>query len=932
MKLTLPALTPFVLATLLGISTASFLSAQSDDDSPDTDQVFELEDFEVQAGFSGSLAASTEVKMRAPVIVEAVSAEDIGKLPDTSIAETLSRLPGLTTQRINSRAQGIVIRGLVGDFSTGLLNGRQQVSTAAGRSIEFDQYPAELLNGVVVYKTGDASLIGQGLAGTIDMHTVRPLKHGKRTVAVNAFYEWTSLGKLNPDSDDTGLRYSANYIDQFNDGTLGIAIGYSSVSQPGQGEQWNAWGYPTDLGPAFLGGAKPFVRSSLLERDSYMGVLEFKPSDKFHATLDVFYSDFSETQILRGIEMPLFPNWGTGTTIVPGYTVDDGLITNATVTGFYGVMRNDLVWRDADVTAVGLNVRFGDEEGWHVVADASYSGIDRKDNVLETYSGFGENKGSGENASWSTPDTVTYDLSGGTGAKFTTALDYTDGSQIRLASPQGWGGDVVPGGQVGFYKGPQAEDELSQYKVFVRKYFNGFISAFEGGAAYTDRTKFEYEAGPGGTEGYFLALRNGATSAPLPPSIGVTNLGFIGIPGMYSYNARKAWNTNNSWKTPDDWNGIYEGIPNENPAYRANNWDVAEKVTTAYVQFGLEGHLGSIPFTGSIGSQLIHTDQSANGLAVQGSTATDVTGGTDYIDFVPSLNLIFKLTDHRNLRFSLSRQLARQAMVDMRAGSTYSFNETLAGSTDVQNSPWSGSGGNPELEPWRSNSLDLSLENYFPDNMGYWAISAFYKDLVSYTYNEQILSDFTGYPTGVQGVTPAIYEGYRSVPANGEGGSIKGLEATLSLPGEKLADALNGFGVIVSASFTRSSIQPDRGNPSQPIPGLSEQVVNGTLYYEKSGFAARVSARYRSDYRGDIATFGPRGAVFRNLQAETVIDAQVSYSFADDSMLKGLTLILQGYNLTDEPLFATQGDQDNRLVQDYQRYGTQYSIGASYKF
>jgi iron complex outermembrane receptor protein len=92
-----------------------------------------------------------------------------------------------------------------------------------------------------------------------------------------------------------------------------------------------------------------------------------------------------------------------------------------------------------------------------------------------------------------------------------------------------------------------------------------------------------------------------------------------------------------------------------------------------------------------------------------------------------------------------------------------------------------------------------------------------------------------------------------------------------------------------------------------------------------------VSARYRSDYRGDIATFGPRGAVFRNLQAETVWDAQVSYSFQSGPM-QGVTVILQGYNLTDEPLFATQGDQDSRLVQDYQRYGAQYSVGVSYKF
>ena len=913
MKKTTRILWLSALTALIPVGLPVF--AQEADDSSDKTEnlVFDLAPFEVQVeGFAQSIEASTQIKKRAPVIVEAVTAEDIGKLPDTSIAETLARLPGLTTQRINSRAQGIVIRGLA-EFEVGLLNGRQQVSSGAGRSVEFDQYPAELLNGVMVYKSTQANLIGQGLSGTIDMRTARPLEHGVTTMAVNAFYEWSELGNLNPDGEDSGLRYSMNYIDQFNDGKLGIAIGYAHTDQPGQGEQWNAWGFSYDLGPGFLGGAKPFVRSSTLERDSLLGVIEIKPNDKFHATLDLFYSDFAENQILRGVEMPLYPGWGTGTTLQPGYTVADGLITRATVTDFYGVMRNDLVWRDAEVVNGGLNLRFGDGSGWIWEADISTSQIDRKDNVLETYSGWGSNKSG-------TPDTITYQLGTGTGATFTSQLGY-DSPQIRLAGPQGWGGDVVPGGQVGFFKGPEVSDTLSQYKVTARNDVDwGIFGKFEAGLAYTDRTKDESEAGPGGSEGWFLALADGSTSAPLPPTIGFADLSFIGLGPQIAYDPRAAFDS-----------GIYELIPNLNPALRANNWEVTEEVTTAYVQFGIDFKLGSIPVTGTVGTQYVQTDQASSGIAVTGEIVTPVTESHDYDDFVPSLNLIFELSESRTLRVSAARQLARQEMVDMRAGSTYGFNEALAGSTDVQNSPWSGSGGNPKLEPWRSNSFDVSFENYFADNKGYWAIAAFYKDLVSYTYNEPALTDFTGYPTGVEGVTPAIFEGFRTIPQNGSGGSIKGIEATLSIPGEKVADALSGFGLIISGSLTESSIQPDLNNPAQPLPGLSEEVVNATLYYEKGGFAARVSSRYRSDYRGDISTFGPRGEVFRNLQAETVLDAQVSYAFKQGP-LEGLTIILQGYNLTDEPLFATFGDQDDRLVQDYQRWGAQYSLGASYKF
>ncbi len=893
--------------TLLSVVTITTAFSQDDEE---IDKIYELDAFVISGGFAGSVAAATEKKRIQPVIVEAIAAEDIGKLPDVSIAESLARLPGLTTQRINSRAQGIVIRGLVGDFSTAMLNGRQQVSTSGDRSVEFDQYPAELLSGVTVYKTSTASLIGQGLAGTIDMQTIRPLSIGERILAANYFYQVVDAGKLNPDSDDTGHRYSINYADQFMDGTLGIAFGYAVTDQAGQGEQFNAWGYPeTGDGDFVLGGLKPFVRSSKLERSSYMGVIEYRPTESFHATVDLFFSDFAEDQILRGVEVPL---WWSSAQLQPGFTVQDGLVTNGTFNNVYMVMRNDNVWRNADIYNLGLNLRFGDTEGWQLELDISTSAMERDDNVLETYSGYASNQ-------VGNPDSVGFSMTG-IGVDLDPSLSYTDGNAIMLAGPQGWGGDRVPGGQVGFFKGPRAEDELSQYKAIVYNDLDhSFWKRIEFGVAYTTREKSEIEVAPGGFEGFFLALPNGATSAPLPPSVGVADLSFIGIDGQYSYDSRGLWES-----------GYYDTVINDNVNLIANNFDVQEDVTTFYVQSEFDTDLFGKKFYGNIGTQLIHSDQSSNGFAADGTDLFPVSGQHDYWDLVPSLNLILDLNDNQKIRFSIARQLARQEMVDFRANSTYGFNEQLAGSTDVQLSPWSGNGGNSELEPWRSNSLDITFENYFDDGKGYWAINGFYKDLVSYTYNESTLQDFTGFETNSD-VVPLIFEGFRTVPVNGDGGKLYGLEGTVSIPGEVLSENLSGFGLIVSGSLTESSIEPTPGS-DQEIPGLSDTVVNTTLYYEKAGFSARVSSRYRSEYRGDISTFGPRGEVFRNLQAETVIDAQIAYSFQDGHPLEGMTLTLQGSNLTDEPLFATQGDTDDRLVQDYQLYGAEFNFGVSYKF
>src|SRR5690606_28320185 len=109
-------------------------------------------------GIRRGIESAIAVKRDATSIVEAISAEDIGKLPDVSIAESIARLPGLAAQRVAGRAQVISVRGLSPDFATTLLNGREMVSTGDNRSVEFDQYPSELINGVTVYKTPDAGL------------------------------------------------------------------------------------------------------------------------------------------------------------------------------------------------------------------------------------------------------------------------------------------------------------------------------------------------------------------------------------------------------------------------------------------------------------------------------------------------------------------------------------------------------------------------------------------------------------------------------------------------------------------------------------------------------------------------------------------------------------------------------------------------------
>lgn len=905
------------LALAVGISAPGL--AQSTGTNQSDDDVVVMQAFEVTGGFAGSLAAAAEIKQDQKIIAEVITAEDIGKLPDISIADSLTRLTGLTTQRTNGRSQAISIRGLSGDFSTGLLNGREQVSTGLNRAVEYDQYPADLLNSVMVYKTAEADLIGQGLAGTIDLRTIRPLDRSERVIAVNGYYEWNELGELTPGVDSTGQRFSVSYVDQNDAGTVGVAVGFSHSSKPFAGEQFQAWGYPTDGdGNLGLGGTKSYVRNSVLDRDSIMATLEFRPNDNVRTSFDIFASKFGERQLLRGMEIPLI--W-SGAQIQPGFTIEDGLATDMTMTNVQPVVRNDVFDRDADPLSLGWNLVVGAESEWPITFDASYSSVTREDFNLETWSGLGLR---GSVIPPATPDTMRIQNRPGQVPVITTNLNYEDGSVLRLTDPQGWGPDTLPGnGMYGYAKGFQAKDELGQFQLStVHDFDDGFFSAVKIGASYTDRYKRDGE-NPSG----FIHSPNGEITLPLPAQIGVTDMSFLGIGNIYAYDPLAAWN-----------NGVYGFTPNKDTGIVANRYEIREKVGQFYTQGAFERDLGNVLMSGTVGLRYLYTDQMSKGRSASGNELNEVSDGDSYGDLAPSLNLTFDFGNDLYLRFSAARQIARPRMYDMRASRTWGYDPTLEGSTDPTRSPWSGGGGNALLEPWRSDSFDLSIEKYFSDSRGYVSVAAFNKDLKNYIYEQSNFADFSNYPVPGGG-NPAQAGGAISQPVNGEGGNISGVEFTLSLASELINPDFRGFGLVVGGAYTDSEVEPwGPGNGTAPIAGLSRHVTNATLYYERHGFSARVSQRYRSENRQYITTFGPPnpgGDVnpnggFSVAQPESVVDAQVSYTF-QRGPAEGLSVFLQAYNLTDEPLVTYDGN-DPRKVINYQTYGASYSLGFAYQF
>ena len=405
-----------LLAASAGVAQAQDQAAAAGDDA--------MEEV-VVSGIRKSIEDSIAAKKDNSSIVEVVSAEDIGKLPDASIAEAIARLPGIAAQRTNGRAQTLSIRGLGPDFTVTTFNGREQASTNDNRTVEFDQYPSELVTQVKIYKTPDAGMAYQGIAGTTDIATVHPLAYSDRKFAVGYKREMDEQSANIPGLPDAGDRVNLTYIDQFRDNTIGVAFGAAYNKTPYQAQTREPWGYPDfdDNGPRtdlIIGGDKDGVKSAFYERTSFMGVLEFKPNDQLTMLLDAYHSDFNEVQTIQRMEYGL--KWA-GATLNQEGPVENGRIQSADYTVPFVVIENYNNDRNAKVDSIGLNTKFDVNEDWGLEADLSWSNVDRNDLRLESTAGNGTPT---DPNLLPQPDNVSFTTESNGITNLTPTLDYSD--------------------------------------------------------------------------------------------------------------------------------------------------------------------------------------------------------------------------------------------------------------------------------------------------------------------------------------------------------------------------------------------------------------------------------------------------------------------------------------------------------------------------
>ena len=946
----------------------------------------------VVTGFRSSLLSSIQSKRQADSIVEVITAEDIGGLPDFSIADSLSRVPGLTSTRSGGQASDIQIRGLGDEFVFVTMKGREQVSPNLRRTIEFNQYPSELINRVTINKTPKASLIEGGVAGTIDLDIVNPLDMRERR-KLTANYRYTLNDRADEvyGADSDGYRLTLSYQEKLFNDTLGLSLGFSRLSQPNATTQYHGDTpqqarniYPATEMDVYVPETIQFFQiGGLEERNAYLASLQFQPNDRLTVQGDFFYTQFETDTSRDGVSLQGANNYalanpiltdgnyavggqfydGSNVYVVAGDTSDDDEVLSAGL---------NVEWA-ADVWAVSLDLSRSRSEGYE--ADGfHYANLYRQCTEADAQCGrSGYTRVNGQ---------VNWRGDGLNLPNVAFAERYDDFATLRMT-------------QYGKY--PRlSEDEVSAAKMDFDYDLNlGPITTLEAGVRYSTRDYeyarqvFQYGPGSGyvhdidmpiseatgdvvcwgGDYSHFPCFISFDAEAILAEAV-QQNL-VLQCDPMAVYNCDESQLDGNDRPLPRSTETIARwGRRGGDGSYRTE-WavrqrgDVDEDVLAFYLQASFDGELFNRSLSGNVGLRVVRTDQSSTGIYdVFGDPALNpteicdgdgvcrdnfafVTFGDKYTDLLPSLNLNYRITDNDYLRFGVAKVLSRPPInrlssdqpVDGGGGNSIDDSTAADGFVTFNFS----NTNSPFLRPFEAVQVDLSFEHYIGDN-GLFAIAAYHKEVKSFI-QDLTVPNFDFRANGF--VIPETYEAVTRDPETG---------GVLVVPVE-----------VRNGSYT-FAINNKEGGYIRGVELSWTQTLDGWLPHPWSGLGFSASLAFVdseitidnpfssapspslpypgvSDRSGNLTLFyelgGFEARIGVNLQDDKVSNFGVAFAkdtqFAAETKVdaqvsyafrNGLKVQLQAYNLTDEPNRSYWGEE--YLTGYVQNFGREFYLGVSY--
>lgn len=874
-----------LLAAASGLALMAAASAHAQSapaPASDSSQVDEV----VVTGVRKSLREALDVKRGSDKVVEAISAKDIGVLPDVTIAESIARLPGVNATRDRGNDSQAVVRGLGARLVLGTVNGREVASSEPDRNVRWEIYPSEVVQGVQVYKSQSADLIAGGVAATINIDTIAPLDYKGPEFVLRAGPVFYDGGKDIPNYDQTGYRASGSWVHKIND-DLAIVLGLTSQKQKNGYVSFQGWGYndSTIRQPAGASdssgdlngdgkldatpwGAQLEVKKLSQKRNGVSTGLQWKPSDNFELKFDALYSDIkineNQDQAIYG-----WNNWGNwangnaGDYNAPGasYTLINNTVVAANLVSNNAV--HSVIARyteDKKLFVTGLNGKWTND-AWTVVGDLSYSKAERENNWaavrLETY-----------------PSTMSFDTRAGVKPTVKLTQDIT-----TLPQYNSWKG--------GQNDGPEhLNDELAAGALdFTRDLTGGAFKSVQFGARASNRTK---------DHSMFQFYPWANAGAVVPAS-------------MLSYYKVSAFDV------PAVVTGDFDALasvlyganafdPSHGSENLAQQWSVNEKVFEGYGKLNFAADsIGGSWATGNIGARVVHTETSSDGQQANTSGVfSPVSIDNDYTDILPSANVKFDFGDGKVFRLGLAKVIARPPLDELRASRTL-----------TTWSPYTGSAGNPTLKPFEAVQFDASAEWYFrPEAL--IAASYYYKDVSSYIGWKQT-------PIAYGGTTYAV-----SSPTNGGDGYIQGLELTFQTPFFFLPGPFDKFGIYSNYAYVNSDLKEfSPANNPLDMTGLAKHTATVDLWYANGPIEARLGWKYHSPM---TVIYGWNGADLQTLESEKTLDFSASYNINDH-----VTVRFQANNLTNEELRMYRDNDPNRIGR-YDVYGRRYLADVTLKF
>lgn len=850
-------------------------------------------------GIRGSMQQSLERKRLADHFVDAITAEDIGAFPEQNLAEALQRVSGVAIDRKSGEGKFVSVRGLGPQFVQTTIGGRVSASNNApgshdgrgqtnpkSRVVGFDAFQTGLVQAVEVHKSPRADHVEGGLGGFVDIQPRKPLDLGERHIA------FAADSTINELADDAAPGVFGLFSDKLSD-TVGLMVSAQWDNRVFRSDSVHHNGYinnplpvvinDVDLGTGYYP-KQVHGELHLTDRDrlNISSALQLRPSDRVDLTLDMLYTSnvADETDYWQSFRL------SQGHPRITAATREDdngtGIFTMVSTSGAGAFMQHATEKVDNVAVNYGANLQFQATDRLSLNVDLAVSDTEapimnrdalmRNTRTQMTY----HRDGPGGIPSLTSTSPLT-DVNHWSVVKQSVQEHIVDDSNIQFrvdatyeigAFGEAWLDTI----QVGFRSYSQERRDRSRY-LNSRAFINQPIADFGGGLEFPANSDFLSALGA-----EFPAPVLSPNFAALQETF-TTRADDIRAGGGFSTGTGKSLDEYTSGRFNED-------------------VDHEDDSIAVYAMVTFSGELGSTPYSGNVGLRYVDNDTGSEGEIAQPEsidfsdpTAPEIIiGAPEYLNvghayshLLPSFNVRFDPRDDLVVRLSVAKVMSRPDFGRTRPNlSVQPNNRTMRG-------------GNAELDPTTGVQFDLAVEWYFAD-YSIFSVGLFTKDIEGFIQDDVEPVPFPNI-IDPQTTQPLVLDHF--TPLNTAESSLVGLELSFQRTMEGLLPApFDGLGVIANYTYIRSGsdFESAKTNASYSIPGLSDNTVNFTVFYEKGPWSGRLSHNFRDEFLDNIGVAWQPHPTF--VEPYRQLDAAFGYAPSDR-----LKFAIEAINLTDENVY-----------------------------